>query len=503
MKMNPLIRDVARVTVELDTPVAIGSGRGGDLVDSLFVVDENDLPCLPGTSLAGVLRAAWHSAHGIGQENEADSPFGHQWKAEGRRSFVELSFGIIHGSDDRPVHPRLSPEEIERDEILRAARVPLVRQHVRINRLGTADAEEHGLYDHAVVAAGHRFTFEIQVLGAEFPGLLDELLNMIAAGRIRLGAKTRSGLGGIVPVRLQRRRFDLRRSADYEAYCRLPVGLHEPLPEGLLEDYEARPEEGGAGEVVATLCFRPVGTWLVGAGQPTENDEERWKDSGKYPDMIPFTEARVVWEGGRGRWDAHAPPLVVPASGIKGALRHRTAYHYNRLCGTFAEELTTEGLARHDGLGSSAARLLFGEALEHGSGGRQEREGSGQAGRAGCVFLNDILVPSTARQRVMHVSLDRFTSGPLDGHLFEEDVCYSGENSQEWTLKVRIREPAGKGMESEIRPEMRRALALALEDLVHGRLRIGAGAGRGHGWCRGTITWSDGGAWARGEQPRQ
>ena len=39
------------------------------------------------------------------------------------------------------------------------------------------------------------------------------------------------------------------------------------------------------------------------------------------------------------------------------------------------------------------------------------------------------------------------------------------------------------------------ALRLALDDLCEGRIAIGGGAAKGHGFCEGGIEWSDGGKW--------
>ena len=47
---------LAHVTIELSTPLTIGTGNGDDLNDSTCVLDTNGLPTIPGTSLAGMLR---------------------------------------------------------------------------------------------------------------------------------------------------------------------------------------------------------------------------------------------------------------------------------------------------------------------------------------------------------------------------------------------------------------------------------------------------------------
>ena len=51
--------DLIRCTIELDSPLIIGTGKGDSLHDAVFVQDANGLPVIPGTTIAGVLRDRW------------------------------------------------------------------------------------------------------------------------------------------------------------------------------------------------------------------------------------------------------------------------------------------------------------------------------------------------------------------------------------------------------------------------------------------------------------
>lgn len=499
--MRGQIREIARVTVELASPLAIGSGAWDDLVDSPFALDASGLPTIPGTSLAGVLRAAWRRRQTEGTPS-AEEVFGFQARtqegeADGKASAVEISFAAIHGADDSPVAPRLGASEIAADPLLRLAQLPVVRPHVRLNHQGAADAAERGLFDRSQVAAGHRFTFEIALVdsGAE---VLDRLLGLLAAGEVRLGGRGRSGLGELRVQRVLRRRFDLRQKADYDDFCRLPVGLHEPVGDGVLaavpeKDLQRLAEavRPGGRAVIATLSVRPRGFWLVGGGRPVGETEV------KAPDLLPYREPRVVWErnaagGETGALRFESPDLVVPASAIRGALRHRTAFHANRLgnpAGWADEVQDPTKLSELDGLRHERVRELFGEATAHGRGGAADR------GRPGRVWVDDVRPVPEGSVRIPHVALDRFTGGPIDGALFEEEALWRGET---WEVRIRIEPPPPK--EKEAPPEARRALGLAIADLAAARLQIGSGSGRGHGWLEGELAWSDEGRWANGEE---
>jgi len=60
----PMLRLVVRVTIEFDTPFLVADGEMTELSDAVPVVDANDLPVIPGSSLAGVLRHAFEEDRG-------------------------------------------------------------------------------------------------------------------------------------------------------------------------------------------------------------------------------------------------------------------------------------------------------------------------------------------------------------------------------------------------------------------------------------------------------
>jgi len=472
--MKALSRDVARVTVELKSPLHIGTGSGDELCDSLLVTDANGLPCMPGTSLAGALRSKWEQEFG---GEKAAAVFGSQEDGLESRSGLEVSFGHVHDSRDRPVPPRMQLADIMADPLLRAIRQPLVRQHVRLTHRHVA--AQRGLYDENVVPAGNRFTFELCAVGME-SGVLDNIIAWLASGSVRLGAKTRSGLGNLKLVRVWRRRFDLGDDGDYRDYCSLPVGLHEEV-EGILPAVEIEGVEHRQEQVRAVkIRIVPTGFWMVGGGQPGKAEEKLDEKNDKAPDIVPYREGRVRWkvredQSVRGELDLEGE-VVVPGSAIKGALRHRTAFHYNRLQGTFADNMNDEKeLEKHDGLNCPACQELFGAVLHH-----------DQGGSAGRVFVEDVFAGYPDQQRIMHVSLDRFTCGPIDGALFEDAPCFKG---RPWEFTITIADAAG------VSREARKALDLALRDLVEERLSIGRGSGPGYGFCAGEYAWDDDGQW--------
>ena len=68
------IRHLARITVQAATPIAIGSGEKDIETDAQIIRDVNDLPYIPATAIAGVIR------HALGLTDKEDSTWGFQKK---------------------------------------------------------------------------------------------------------------------------------------------------------------------------------------------------------------------------------------------------------------------------------------------------------------------------------------------------------------------------------------------------------------------------------------
>ncbi len=454
--MSGTHRYVLRGTLEFTTPFLVGAGRKGDVADAVFVADPNGLPAIPGSSLAGVLRARFQERHG---EEATNRLFGFQRKDQGEGSRLAVSWGCLHDSRDVPVEGLVESDRLN-DPVLANAQVPTLRDHVRITHRGASDAAGHGKFDEQAVCAGHRFSFELEMIGSEAEaGLWDRLIALLGDPALRLGGKTRRGYGAFRFVRLAQRVFDLRR--DFEAYRALPVTLAGL--QGLKELSCPRREE----EIV-TLKLQPRGYWMFGGGADLP-------DQLGEADMAPVRDSRVVWTNGKG--EVQRDLLVVPASGVKGALAHRVAFYANAQSGTFADGMKTEDFATVTGAENPVVRELFG-CTKDSKGGKEDREDRGQRGR---VILDDLFLEgSPDSQLVHHVGIDRFTGGARDQVLFCERPLWRGKPLE---LSVGVAEA------DRLSDDALRALRRALEDLAGGRLQVGAGFGRGCGYFDGTVTW--------------
>jgi CRISPR/Cas system CSM-associated protein Csm3 (group 7 of RAMP superfamily) len=459
-------RYVLRAVIEFSAPFLVGAGRKGDTADAVFVSDANGLPAIPGSSLAGVLRSRFREMF---SEAETERLFGFQKRDQGEGSRLTVSWACIHNSANTPVEG-IVPPEFRDDPVLVKAMMPSVRDHVRISHKGASSAEERGKFDEQAVCAGHRFTFELELSGTEAErALWNSLLQVLAAGNIRFGGKTRRGYGACRFISMKTRVFDLR--TDFDVYAGHPVSLAENSP--CLEEMQI---PGPSGTNSIRLFLSPLGYWMIGGGTDLPGQEGE-------ADMAPLRDCRVTWKGEKGTVEENV--LVIPASSIKGALAHRVAFHYNALKGVFADSLSQEELPSLCGEGNRAVRELFG--FSKGSAAAQGDSSSGkeEEGRAGRVFIDDIyLAGDPLSQFVPHVGIDRFTGGARDQVLFSERPLWKGD-----PVQLCITLSSLQGMEDS--NDVLKALRAAIIDLAGGSLQIGAGGGRGLGYFRAEqpIDW--------------
>ncbi len=474
------IRHIARIVIEFTTPFHVGTGEGGYGADALVITDANGLPAIPGSSLAGALRAAF-IAH-TRDTKRADNLFGFQREDAGVGSRLSLTWAAIHKSDDQPVDgilDRSSLEGTKADPVLRQALTLQIRDHVRLTHRG--GATPGGKFDEQPVAAGHRFTFEMELVDKD-DNDWEALIKCLNSPALRLGGKSRRGYGAFRLERFNKKSFNLGYEPDFEAYASHPASLARQ-PAWLTELQTANPQNGrqsaSTRAVTLTIHIKPRGFWMFGGGEDTP-------PTGADPaDMAPLKQDRIVWDDNKGRVESGM--LLLPGSAIKGAISHRVAFHFNRLSNDprdshFADNIangcnndkqghaSAQGkLGRVTGVCNRAVQELFGFVKE--DNGRGVESGAAR----GRVLVDDLFwfTPPPPQQRVPHVSIDRFTGGAMDGRLFCERPLWQGDFPE---LKITLLDA------DAISSKTRKALRAALEDIIEGRLALGAGAGRGLGF---------------------
>ena len=455
-------RFVLRATIEFTTPFHIGAGWGGDIADATFVTDANGLPAIPGSSLAGVFREAFRNAYK--DETSENRIFGYQAADQGQGSRLTISWACIHDQENRPVEGILSSQCFN-DPVLACARNPSVRDHVRINLKGASDSHERGKFDENAVCCGHRFSFEMELTGnKDDETAWERLLALFGDPALRLGGKTRRGFGAFKIIRIQAHVFDLK--CDFEAYRSHPISLSQSSP--VLENASLT---SSADMTALKFIFHitPTGYWMFGGG------DDRPIDPGEAK-IAPIRDNRIIWKGDKGSVEKDI--LIIPASGIKGALSHRVAFHYNALSGIFADKIQSQDQSIFVNENNRAVRELFGYSKGHKTKDQTKEEGS----RGHIIFDDIYLTPDSSLQLIHHVGIDRFTGGARDQVLFTERPIWKG---QELILVLHVTEP-----QAITDSKVKKALALTLNDLIQERLQVGSGNGRGEGFFSGHIECS-------------
>ena len=215
-QFNNQYRYLAQITVEAITPLQIGSGEKGIKTDSLVIRDVNELPFIPGTTLAGLI------AHALGEEKEY--LMGSQ--QEGSRLIVtEAKLLDKHGQVMDGLIDFSKVDE-ENTSFLKQYECLPIRQHVQINHKGTA--KNTGLFGEEVILKGSRFCFELELIAQKDESeKFDELLNIIQSPTFRIGSGSRSGFGSIKVVKCLYRALDLTKESDLNLYLEKSSSLSD------------------------------------------------------------------------------------------------------------------------------------------------------------------------------------------------------------------------------------------------------------------------------------
>ena len=460
-------RFLARIIIEAATPLAVHAGEKVVQTDAIVIRDVNGLPYIPGSSIAGVIRHAWKDAG-----NDVDELFGFQkntmlvekGEPDGMGSRIIFSEARILNSQGQVVDG-LKPDEIGKDPLLcQYADLP-IRQHVRINHRGVA--ADSGKFDEQVVFVGTRFCFEIEMIGNKSETeTFNQLLAILNQSTFRLGGGSRKGFGKIAVKEIRSREL----SISDKHYLKKSSNM-----EGSKGWYEKKSHEfDNSNQQYQCYLLRPEDFFLFGSGFGDDD-----------ADMTPVKEQKVTWTDGKGELTAYE--YLIPASSVKGALAHRTAFHYNQIRTDeqgnpdpfYADGKTQEEIEAHAGTNNEAVRLLFG----------CEGDEKGEGKQRGNVLISDMFIKTAQDKTLNHVAIDRFTGGAIDGALFSEKAAYWHSNDEsDYPLRLEIlidEKNIDKMDKTKVKEKALKAFNMALDDLCNGLLPLGGGVNRGHGIFNG------------------
>ncbi len=471
---------IARITIEATSPLSVGSGEAG-VSDVSLVRDANGLPMIAGASIQGLMKALAKREALSGLDLLGDS---------NKRGKVQFSDARIHGSDNVAVSGVIL--EGVTDDLLRRYLVdePLKRDHVKIDHRGTSD--DHHKFDRAALPRGTRMSFELTMWGeVTDEDIFKSLLALIRHPLFRLGGATRRGYGR---VKVQKAGWHFWGNPLQDA-----DGIHELRTSAYSCSTDLDLEIGklsSTGVEECEITLKSDSWWRAGSdgvrvrtGKYLKDEKgtqiHEGADNRKDDTDLAFTrEPSICWKDGHNgeHWidpgDVIAKDYVLAGSSIRGALWHRTLFHWNLKNGNFidlsAKDDTKVNLLSQP---PPAMLALFGEAKE------------GEAGQQSALIIDDVVFQPKAVTAADHVSIDRFTGGARNGALFIEELVQI-DQVEGMKLHIIIDEQLFKARLVELnlpideKPIMD-AFQAAVNDLCNNRLALGA---KSSGYFTGTCT---------------
>ena len=409
----------------LCSPLLIGSGvqREGSDVDTQILRDKNGRPFIPGTSVAGVLRAAFSQEKAF-PEMEA------------------LFFGGKVKALDADVQSAVDIDDIEfgKTEIVQ-------RDGVCIDDVRGVAADKKK-YDYELVERGAKGEFRAEItlrgyhkeiLGDGLPAAVHRLAKGVAAG-FRLGAMTAKGFGRVQVEGLVMDRYDFGNPADAFAW------LSEPRGKAVDHEDEVKTEASDRPLTESNLMidadFALVGSLLV-------------KDA-DVPDGKKTDDGSAIHAVMKKSRNAY----MIPGPSVKGALRHH-AGHILKSLGFQAPKNFLNGLMGLDD-----------EALKAASKRKDEK-----TLRQSRFFVDEVYIaPDAAKPFVQTRNrIDRFTGGTIGGALFTTEAIWGkGGKPVHIHFEIRGAEAADVGL-----------AMLLLKDLSLGRVPLGGEKSIGRGILEG------------------
>ncbi len=466
---------IMRLTVEAATPLAVGTGKSCDiLTDAPVAKDVNGLPYIPATSIAGVLRHAM----GLAVDQTEGNPFGYISKSDdnddsGHGSDIIFTDAVMVGKNGKALD---GIQDIDwNDEFYRYFQDLPVRQHVRIDHKGTA--ENNGKFDNEVVYKGTRFVFEIELMSEkDDKEHIEKAIEHLRYSTLRIGGGTRKGYGKLSIVDCRQASLNLSNPEDLEKYLNKSSSLAEDwagftkisVIESL--DYSKWTHY--------QLKLKPLDFFMFGSGMGDSD-----------ADNVYVSEYVVS----RGESVDSNKRVLIPGSSVKGAIAHRTAYHYNKIKGNFAGKQNPKEIT---GSNNEAVAAIFGEA-------------DGDKFTRGRILIDDILqgqvkAESEAKadaeadaekkttptsKTFFHNKIDQFTGGTMDGALFQEKVIY--DKDTEYTFDIYVENSAIAD------DDIKKAFVQSLREICTGLLPLGGITNRGNGIFTGTATENDKQLWEK------
>lgn len=432
------------IRLRMDTPGGVTSPEDIDNVPSART-DDNVLPIrtdtrhhphLPGTTVAGSLRALWEQEFGT-----ANDLFGHIENTDD--TTPDQSSGSVRKPTRFPSKIQvlgtrhlgassLQPSDSASEEQQSAPKPTLVHRRTAIDRRRGGPLN-HALHGVEMLPAGTEFDVVLRWNEPD-PPQREQFLETVASWHPRLGRDTALDAGRCRVIALGSRDYDLT----------TPQGLHDWLRIDRDSDNYPEPTQEIAAPQLRDLKFecRIVDGLHCGTGEAIAPPAGKSKVN------------RVVRRDGN---------YIVPASTLKGVLRSRAEY----ICHAVSARVCDD-----QSCGQCTPCKIFGHSK------KVDANSSGDDGfpaKRAKIAIRDAIIKDPKRSERQHVAIDRFTGGSRDQLLYTDEVLVQGR------FHIQIHE-----FDSLLHHE-RRLIEAVLTDLHDGLIGIGARTSSGFGTVRVTA----------------
>ena len=423
---------MVRCILELKTPLHCGETTDG-ILDAPVTRDPFGYWRIPGSTIAGVMRSYVHD-----NDPEHEVILFGQEQGQEQSSHVWCSDAVLLDYDQTPAWRKAflgQPVNIGIHSFL--------RDHVCMD-LEKGVGTTGGKFDEEYVPAGTRFALEISLDGwmePLTPDMISAFTNLLLVFKnesLHFGAFASNGYGSYKIVAFEARQFNLTDPQGMEQWLQL---TEMPLfPKGLGTPWEVKGTCKTPNKNILcgnlTIPLKATGPILIAGGSPKGNIDADL--CFVQTAMFDYTKKQLQ------------DVLVLPGSSLRGILRHRVY-----------QILTAQGVASPQ----KEIDDLFGAT----KGGTDMHRGRLGVSDARLLTVNDQAVLDDC-QSVQHVSIDRFTGGAMDAHLFNEAPLWQEDVS--FQLHIRL---------DAVTPKQASLLLHALLDLMQGKLAVGNGVNRGNG----------------------
>ncbi len=444
-------RFLAHVIIEAKTPLKVGGGKNDLFLDAPVQRDWNGLPMILGTSVAGILRRTFEDNIDKGAANEI---FGtrreEENKSESKKESKDENLNLV-GSRLIVSNALLVDEKgkvceellLEKSRFLRYFDILPIRDHVAIGANGTA--KDAGKFDEEVVFKGTRFKFSLELDGSKEE--FERILNLLSDPALRLGGGSSKGFGSLGILEIKWGEFE-------------PDRYSSSLNFSSDEFVKFMPNSAADGNLASKKFIRyelkisPDDFFMFGSGF---GDNEA--------DHTPVIESIISYKTGK----LSEQKILIPASSVKGALSHRTAFHFNKINKQFVEKAKV-------GSENEAVKEIFGY-----------EKNKNNKGAKGKILISDCFLDYDEAKDTKvfeHVSIDRFTGGAIDSALFQEKAVAKRD---EFIIEILLKNDVCGDKENEAFDNALGAFEAALDDVVQGRLSLGGATTKGYGFFKGKV----------------